>query len=116
MVIRFHCIRCVVIIRKLERLAACISGLSDISPLYALTELERLYIGSYNMVPQEQVAEMQKAAPNCEINTSVFDDPTGEKWRYNGAGTWNYRYYVLRKQFDDYKNSAFSFTWNDPLY
>jgi len=68
------------------------------------------------MVPWEQVEQMQKAAPNCEINTSVFDDPTGEKWRYNGQGTWNYRYYVLRKQFGEYKDSAFSFTWNDPLY
>lgn len=95
---------------------AGISSLTDISPLYELTELERLYIGSNNMVPWEQVEAMQKAAPNCEINTSVYDDPTGEKWRYNGNGTWNYRYYVLRKQFGEYKDSAFSFHWNDPLY
>ena len=95
---------------------ACITSLTDISPLYSLTELERLWLGSNNMVPWEQVDEMQKSAPNCEINTSVYDDPTGEKWRYNGQGTWNYRYYVLRKQFDGYENSAFSFTWNDPLY
>ena len=95
---------------------AGIPSLRDISPLYKLTGLERLYIGSNNMVPWEQVEEMQKAAPNCEINTSVYDDPTGEKWRYNGQGTWNYRYYVLRKQFGEYKDSAFSFHWNDPLY
>ena len=95
---------------------ACITSLTDISPLYSLTELERLWLGSNNMVPWEQVEKMQQAAPDCEINTSVFDDPTGEQWRYNREGTWNYRYYVLRKQFDGYKNSAFSFTWNDPLY
>jgi len=104
-------------LRNLRHLnIACISGITDISPLYSLTELERLWLGSNNMVPWEQVEQMQKAAPNCEINTSVFDDPTGEKWRYNGQGTWNYRYYVLRKQFGEYKDSAFSFTWNDPLY
>ena len=102
---------------KLRHLnVACISGLTDISPLYALTELERLWLGSNNMVPWEQVEEMQKIAPDCEINVSVYDDPTGEQWRYNRQGTWNYRYYVLRKQFGEYKNSAFSFTWNDPLY
>ena len=104
-------------LKKLRHLnVAGISSLTDISPLYGLTELERLYIGSNNMVPWEQVEKMQEAAPNCEINTSVYDDPTGEKWRYNGQGTWNYRYYVLRKQFGEYKDSAFSFHWNDPLY
>lgn len=95
---------------------ACIPGITDISPLYELTELERLWLGSNNMVPWEQVEQMQKIAPDCEINISVYDDPTGEQWRYNRQGTWNYRYYVLRKQFGEYKDSAFSFTWNDPLY
>jgi len=104
-------------LKKLRHLnIASIPSLTDISPLYALTELERLWLGSNNMVSWEQVDQMQKAAPNCEINTSVYDDPTGEQWRYNGEGTWNYRYYVLRKQFDGYESSAFSFTWNDPLY
>lgn len=95
---------------------ACITNLTDISPLYSLTELERLWLGSNNMVPWEQVEEMQKAAPDCEIDASVYDDPTAGRWRYTADGTWNYRYYILRKQFGDYKNSAFAFTWNDPLY
>lgn len=95
---------------------ACIPGITDISPLFELTELERLWLGSNNMVPWEQVDEMKKAAPNCEIDAAVYDDPTAGRWRYTADGTWNYRYYVLRKQFGGYKDSAFSFTWNDPLY
>ena len=104
-------------LKKLRHLnIACIPDLTDISPLYSLTELERLWLGSNNMVPWEQVDKMQEAAPNCEIDASVYDDPTAGRWRYTADGTWNYRYYVLRKQFDGYENSAFSFTWNDPLY
>jgi len=98
----------------------CIRGLEDISPLYELTELERLWLGSMNAVPAEQVEAMQKAAPNCEINTTVYDDPTSGGWRY-GYHPEGYivaapRYILLRLQFNDYKDSAFSFNWNDPLY
>jgi len=97
-----------------------IMELEDISPLYSLTELERLWLGCMNRVPTEQVEAMQKAAPNCEINTSVYDDPTGDGWRY-GYHPEGYiiaapRYILLRLQFEDYKTSAFSFSWNDPLY
>lgn len=95
---------------------ACIPGLTDITPLYALTELERLWLGSNNGVPTEQVEQMQKLAPDCEIDSSVYKDPTAGRWRYTENGTYNYRYYVLRKQFGGYKYNIYSFTWNDPLY
>ncbi len=90
-------------------------SLHDISPLYGLTELERLWVGCFTAVPMEQIEEMRKCAPNCTINTTVYMDPTAEHWRYDG---WDYvmRYYILRQQFGDYKDSAFSFSWNDPLY
>ena len=99
---------------------ACITGLEDISPLYSLTKLERLWLGCMNGVPAEQVEQMRKAAPDCEINTTVYDDPTGGGWRY-GYHPEGYmfsapRYILLRLQFNDYKASAFSFYWNDPLY
>ena len=94
---------------------ACIPGLVDISPLYSLTKLERLWLGSNNNVPTEQVEAMQKAAPDCEINAAVYEDPTGDGWRYRGYNMV-FRYYILRKQFDNYSDSAFSFWWNDPLY
>lgn len=96
--------------------------LSDISPLYGLTDLERLWIGCINPVPAEQVAQMQAAAPNCEINTEVYIDPTGGRWRYVDYNELAYmyiyhdRYILLREQFDDYAPTAFSFYWNDPLY
>ena len=97
--------------------------LTDITPLYSLTGLERLWIGAYNPVPPEQVQEMQRRAPQCEINVSVYDDPVGERWRYidlaNYIDTWvdtlHPRYEKLRQQFGDYDYSVYNFTWNDPL-
>ena len=90
-------------------------NISDISPLYSLTELERLWVGNYNYVTKDQIAEMQRCAPNCWINTTVWNDPTVEQWRFND---WDPvpRYALLRLQFGDYADSAYSFSWNDPLY
>ena len=90
-------------------------GITDLSPLYGLTDLERLWVGSYIRVPNEQVDEMRRHAPGCEINTSVYDDPTSGGWRYNRDGNMTERYYILRMQFEGYKSSAYSFSWNDPL-
>ncbi len=95
--------------------------LTDITPLYSLTGLERLWIGAYNPVPSEQIQEMQKRAPNCEIDLTVYEDPVGGRWRYIGYNDLAYmyiyhdRYIKLREQFDDYAYTAYNFTWNDPL-
>ena len=104
--------------------------LTDITPLYSLTGLERLWMGTYHYVPTEQIVEMQRRAPKCEINTSV-DDPTGGRWRYIDYDTENYmfrfpkdyhpRYVLLLEQFagkdaSSIPTSAFSFRWNDPLW
>ena len=90
-------------------------NIKDISPLFSLTELERFWLGCMNFVPKEQVEEMRRCAPKCTINTSVFDDPTTDHWRYDD---WEFtpRYALLRVQFDGYTDKAFSFSWNDPLY
>lgn len=104
-------------------------NVTDISPLYGLTELERLWIGCITPVPAEQVAEMQAAAPNCEIDTQVYD-PTSGRWRvigytelslalYDETG-WlqevlHPRYELLREQFG-YSLADYAFYWNDPLY
>ena len=98
--------------------------LTDITPLYSLTGLERLWIGGINPVPAEQVAEMQRRAPQCEINTEVGIDPAGGRWRYVALAdyintyvdTYHDRYILLREQFGNYEYSAYSFSWNDPLY
>ena len=104
-------------------------SVSDISPLYGLTDLERLWIGCFDPVPAEQVAIMQEAAPDCKIDTTT-DDPTQGGWRYadlndKGWATWvkygyfdfdlHPRYELLREQFG-YADLAYSFTWLDPLY
>ena len=98
--------------------------LTDITPLYNLTQLERLWIGGFNPVPPEQVAEMQRRAPQCEIDVSVYEDPVGGRWRYVNLAdyintyvdTLHERYAKLRQQFGDYDYSVYNFTWNDPLY
>lgn len=101
---------------------AYIPDLTDISPLYGLTQLERLWLGCNNWVPKEQVAEMQAAAPNCEINVEVYQDPTGGRWRYIDYNDKAYifilhpRFIELREQFGNYEPNAFSYSWNDPLY
>ena len=96
--------------------------LVDITPLYSLTDLERLWIGAFNPVPSEQVEEMRRRAPNCEIDLTVYEDPVGGRWRYVAMADYIYtyvdtyadRYIKLRQQFGDYDYSVYNFTWNDP--
>ena len=90
-------------------------GIRDLTPLYGLTELERLWIGSWTNIPNEQIEEMRRCAPHCEINTTVYDDPTVDGWRYDRNGNTTERYYILRMQFNDYKFTSYSFSRNDPL-
>ena len=67
---------------------------------------------------------MQRRAPQCEIDTSVYEDPVGGRWRYvdlaNYIDTWvdtyHPRYEKLRQQFGDYEYTVYNFTWNDPMY
>jgi len=89
---------------------------TDLSPLYNLTQLERLWLGCMTRVTDEQVEEFHRRVPGCEINTTVYDDPTGGHWRYDDDGNQVERYYLLRIQFDQYKDSAYAYWWNDPLY
>ena len=94
-------------------------GISDISPLYSNTGMERLWIGRNTPVPSEQVAEMKAAAPGCNVNTTT-DDPHGESWRYSGYDPeiplyyWVDRYELIREQLG-YNYQEYSFYWLDPL-
>ena len=98
-------------------------ALHDISPLYELPDLERLWIGGYTPIPEEQVEKMRSIAPNCEINTTTIN-PTDEGWRYLGADEFGImqlapRYALLRDQFGysgDLNAASYSYYWNDPLY
>ena len=117
-------------LQSLRHLNICnCPNLTDISPLYGLTELERLWIGCNTPISAEQVAAMQQAAPECEIDTEVYDPTTG-RWRvvgytelslllYDDTG-WlqevlHPRYELLREQFG-YSDADFSFNYNDPLF
>lgn len=92
-------------------------NLTDISPIYTLTELERLWIGDNTPIPADQVAEMQKHAPNCEISTKS-DAGEGYTWCYswydanNATYHWVERYEKLRAQLG-YYYSQYSFYWLD---
>ena len=96
-------------------------SLTDITPLYGLTQLDRLWIGCLDPVPEEQVAEMQRRAPNCTINVKDLD-PTREEWRWdgsydNGALKPSAAYEKLREDMQyDRGSFAYAYIRNDPLY
>ena len=98
---------------------ACCPRVKDISPLFGLTELERLWIGNQTPVPSDQVKKMKEAAPGCTINTTTVD-PTEEYWRYTRYDPeepkyyWVPRYEKLRNQMG-YNYQEYSFYWLDPL-
>lgn len=68
-------------------------GLSDISPLYQMTYLERLWIGRDNRVPRAELLNLQASLPNTEVNITNSGDPTSQGWRRHE------RYWELRRQF-----------------
>ena len=91
-------------------------AIRDISPLHGLTQLKMLWIGKQVPLSPEQIAQMQRCAPDCVINNTA-NDPTEEGWRDHTAPDGSPgRYSILRRQFGDYTSSAFSFSWNDPDY
>lgn len=93
-------------------------GLTDISPLYGITELERLWITTKTPIPADQVQHMRECAPNCTINTET-DDPHGGQWRFYKYDPaiprywWVPRHELLRAQMG-YNGQDYSFYWLDP--
>jgi len=81
---------------NLRHLNICwLDGLTDITPLFELGGLERLWIGWKTPVPNAQVERFAELNPDCEINTT--DEPTQGGWQ-TGA-----RYELLCRQlgYDD---------------
>ncbi|MBQ9686933.1 MAG: leucine-rich repeat domain-containing protein [Oscillospiraceae bacterium] len=99
-------------------IASC-PKIRDISPLYSIPELERLWIGVETPVPSEQVDAMRAAAPACKVNTTTYD-PHGDAWRFTRYDPeepkywWVPRYELLRNQLG-YNYQEYSFYWLDPL-
>ena len=93
--------------------------IKDITPLYGLTELERLWIGRDTPVPADQAQRMRELVPGCKVNTTT-DDPHGDAWRFTRYDPeepkyyWVPRYELLREQMG-YNYQEYSFYWLDPL-
>ena len=86
--------------------------LKDLTPIYGLTQLERLWIGGHTGIPKSQIEEFRKLAPNCRVNDTVGDAHSG--WRGDEP-----RYQLLRKQMGyNYPDGPtdYQFYWRDPLY
>ena len=95
-------------------------AVTDISPLYGLKNLERLWIGEHDPVPPEQIEKFRELHPNCIVNDTT-PDPTEEYWRFADHGDemgnpmYDPRYALLREQMG-YQEEAYPFYWTDPLY
>ena len=93
-------------------------ALYDISPLFEMPALERLWIGCLTPVPPEQVEQFQALFPDCKVNTTTLD-PTEEGWRYVGSTPTGVmlldpRYQLLRDQLRyDLGVSAYAYVGNE---
>lgn len=94
---------------------------SDITPLFGLNKLKRLWLGCSAPVPQEQIEKFAALHPDCELNTTVWSDPTSEGWRvdhvdpYTNQVYYDERYEKLIEQFG-YLEGDYSFASKDPKY
>ena len=94
---------------NLKHLNICwLENVTDITPLYGLSNLERLWIGNMTPIPQDQIDTIREKLPNCVINTTTYN-PTEEGWREGE------RYQLLKEQFG-YDEGAYSFYYLDPKY
>ena len=108
-------------LKNLRHINVCYAlALHDITPLYELEDLDRLWLGCLTPVPQEQVDKLLEIFPDCEVNTTTLS-PLAEGWRYLSIATPTQsaqlaeRYRLLRQQFD-YREYSYAYPWNDPLY
>ena len=83
---------------ELKHLDVCFNAITDITPLYGLTKLERLWISRNDGIPEEQFEKFHELVPNCVVNRTVHN-PTGDGWREDDTGAYVPRYALLRQQF-----------------
>jgi len=95
-------------LKELKHLNICWNTrLYDLSPVYGLTQLERLWIGCKTKIPQEQIDHFRELAPDCLVNETCTDPHTD--WR---EGTE--RYALLKQQLG--YPYGYQFYERDPLY
>lgn len=110
-------------LHNLRHLNICYDfALHDITPLYGLHGLERLWIGCLTPIPPEQVETFRALNPDCTVELESVD-PTQTYWRYLdwdeeiGHHIRAPRYILLREQFGyDDAPYCYSYIENDPLY
>lgn len=95
----------------------CCPNITDISSMYDIP-LDRFWIGRDTSVPAEQIAEMKRRQPGCNVNTTAID-PVDDYWRYTRYDPeepkyyWVPRYEQLREEMG-YNYQEYSFYWLDP--
>ena len=95
--------------KNLEHLnISCLYGLRDISPLYGLTNLKRLWNTCTN-VPWSQRQEIMERLPDCEF-CFAYVESTGNHWRYEADGSKNEIYAQVDAIFD-YENFRDNLSW-----
>ncbi len=109
-------------LKNLEDLNLCYCyALHDITPLYELPNLKRLYLGNLSPVPREQVEHFKELYPDCEVDTEI-EDPTTGRWRYIGHDDFGMNVYApaygrLREVMGyDSAPACYAYPYNDPLY
>ena len=96
-------------------------ALHDMTALYEMHNLERLWIGMYTPIPTEQIETFRQLNPGCTVDVESVD-PTQSYWRYLGMNDFggydmDPRYALLRQQFHyDEGMGCYAYIENDPLY
>lgn len=69
----------------------------DITPLYGLTNLKRLYC-TMSYIPEDQQAKIQELIPDCEFQFGWMDPADKGPWRFDQEGNRVERYELLAQQ------------------
>ena len=87
---------------------SCLFGLTDITPLYGLSSLKRLW-NTCTSVPYYQRQEIMERLPDCEF-CFAYVESTGNYWRWNADGSKNEIYAQVDEIFD-YENFRDNLSW-----
>lgn len=100
--------------QKLEHLnISSMLYVTDISPLYELKNLKRLWTVFSSRIPQEQKDEIRRRLPDCEFRF-IGDDCTANGWRTGPDGLPVPRYALLKEQmgYNGYNSPADKIDWD----
>ena len=99
-----HDISCLAGLEHLTDLNIAFNRITDYSPLLGLKNLRRLWMADswsdYMPVPEDEVARLQEALPECRIN--AVSSPTEGGWREHP------RYFTLNEMFNKFEYIPFT--------